>query len=222
MRSFLERVVSEWKPKTLTRAKELCNWTRWMDWDTRRKHTSCWWSENNKCVFCLSLHETIHLLSHKPSSPTLLFITAISVCRPPFVLLFPFSFLSLIFALFSPAGVADGNSRVRPAGRGGHAAGQQGEALLATLGGGWADGLGGWPGRLMEERMWAPRRTRECKRVTKRCNRSNNTATVDFIIKLYYIPGYLTELGTGEQKKKDCSVRFLYWFTGQIKADHNK
>lgn len=101
---------------------------------------------NNKWIFCLSPSlircGSIHLLCHHYLSPIPPMYQAdlLSTLSFPFFP-FPFWISSPLCALFPSPGMADRDPWVRPAGRGRHAAGQQGETLLPTLGDGWTDGL---------------------------------------------------------------------------------
>lgn len=100
----------------------------------------------NKFIFCLPpslfLLGSIYLLCHHYLSP----IPPLNLAHILFTLWF--LFFSLLFWISSPfcafflsSGMVDRDPWVRPAGRGHHAAGQQGETLLPTLGDAWTDGL---------------------------------------------------------------------------------
>ena len=127
-----------------------------MEWDAggeRRGEQGIWgegegdeincsqWTTNASFVF-LPLSFTV--------GPSISFVTTIYrqslpstvLSHPHSLLFFAFFWISWpVCALFPSPGMADRDPWVRPAGCGRHAAGQQGETLLPTLGDGWTDGL---------------------------------------------------------------------------------
>lgn len=80
----------------------------------------------NRWIFCFSsfpfpcIHPSIFSINRDPST------------KPRLLLLFCPLFLHHLCFFSRCAGMADGDPRVRPAGRGRHAAGQQGETSLPT------------------------------------------------------------------------------------------